>query len=38
MLEAVLAIQEGLNPKMIQERLDSFAAQTEPVASLRQAA
>ncbi len=26
MLEAVLAIQEGLNPKMIKEKLDSFAA------------
>ena len=39
MLEAVLAIQEGLNPKMIKEKLDSFAAQTEPVvSSLRQAA
>jgi chemotaxis protein MotA len=38
MLEAVLAIQEGLNPKMIQERLDSFAAQTEPVTSLDRAA
>jgi len=38
MLEAVLAIQEGLNPKMIQEKLDSFAAQSGPVDSLRRAA
>jgi chemotaxis protein MotA len=31
MLEAVLAIQEGLNPQMIQEKLDGFAVQTEPL-------
>jgi chemotaxis protein MotA len=28
MLEGALAIQEGLNPKMIEEKLDSIAAQT----------
>ena len=31
MLEAVLAIQEGLSPTMIHEKLDGYAAQTEPV-------
>ena len=30
MLEGVLAIQEGLNPKTIREKLESFTAQTEP--------
>jgi chemotaxis protein MotA len=30
MLEAVLAIQEGLNPKVIREKLHGVAAQTEP--------
>lgn len=32
MLEGVLAIQEGLNPKMILEKLYGYAAQSEPVA------
>jgi len=38
MLEAVLSIQEGLNPRLIQEKLESFAAQTEPVGSSRRRA
>ena len=37
MLEAVLAIQEGLNPKMIREKLDGLAAQPEPIKSQRAA-
>jgi chemotaxis protein MotA len=37
MLEAVLAIQEGLNPKMIREKLDGLAAQPEPIESRRAA-
>jgi len=39
MLEAVLAIQEGLNPQMIKEKLDGYAAQVEPArGSVRRAA
>lgn len=38
MLESVLAIQEGLNPQMIEEKLYGFAAQTEPVKMARRRA
>ena len=37
-LEAVLAIQEGLNPQTIHEKLHGYAAQTTPETSPRQAA
>ena len=38
MLEAVLAIQDGLNPQLIEEKLHGFAAQTEPETSGRRRA
>ena len=36
MLEAVLAIQEGLNPQMIRQKLYGFAAQNEPASTASQ--
>lgn len=38
MLEAVLAIQEGLSPQIIREKLHGFAVQTEPISTARRPA
>jgi chemotaxis protein MotA len=38
MVEGVVAIQEGLNPQIIREKLRGIAAQTEPAAPLARAA
>jgi chemotaxis protein MotA len=38
MLEGILALQEGMNPQLLREKLYGLAAQAEPPAALRRAA
>jgi flagellar motor component MotA len=38
MMEGVLAIQEGLNPRLIEEKLRAFLVASEPAARRKKAA